>query len=100
MHQRLYLKFVALLVGSSQLIRLESFGRVHKGSYLSFPCLYDHCSRAKQLKVKRHDAIVFTTLGRQRRQIERYLGPDIVLTRNGEGRGGDQLAAIPGVVRF
>ena len=37
------------------------------------------------------DAIMFTTLANSpsdSRQIERYLGPDIVLTRNGGGGGG------------
>ena len=73
-----------VIIGISQLIWSESLFKVHRGSYLSLLCLYDLHSRSQQLKVERkRDSVHKSSF--DKRQIERHLEPDIVLTGN---RGG------------
>ena len=79
--------FVALIVGISQLIWSESFGKVRiQVLTFRFPCLNDLSSRSQQLKVKRRLHHVYKSPF-DTCQIERYLEPDIVLTGNEGGYG-------------
>ena len=51
--------------------------------------MYGHCSRSQQLKVKRRRCLFTNSL--YSHEVERHLQPDIVLTRNGQGRGGSLI---------
>ena len=83
MHQRSH-SFVALSVGISQLIWPDSFGEVRRGPYLSF-FLSIWPLKALPAAGKSKDAANVYELSLRLTQIERYLGPHIVLCGKREG---------------
>ena len=76
------------MVGIPQPTWSDSFGRAHRGSYLSFPRSLWPLQFLPAAQKSKDDATMFTNSPITVDNIERYLEPDIVLTTNASEGGG------------